>query len=277
LVWSNPAAKDLAGIIVRRGWAACPETPKDGVRVGGNTVRTRQVDTGAVPKTSYCYGVFAFDGSHNYSDVTIDSGVINPGVVTTPKPVTDLRATPDGGNVVLSWQNPVNAGLAFIAVRRGPATDCPTGPLAGTGIGGQDVRTRETDTTAAPGVAYCYRVFALNSSANASATTSEADITTHKPAAPTQSHSSAPSPSSGGSGITSTLIRAVAGIAVTMLLVMAAATAVTRRRAHTSAYATPHDFGPRLAISGYTPVALVIPALLILGSCAAIVLVLINL
>jgi hypothetical protein len=62
-----------------------------------------------------------------------------------------------------------------------------------------------------------------------------------------------------------------------MLLLMAAATVVTRRRSHTSAYVTPHDLGPRLAISGYTPVALVIPALLILGSCAAIVLVLINL
>ena len=62
-----------------------------------------------------------------------------------------------------------------------------------------------------------------------------------------------------------------------MLLVMAAATAVTRRRTHTSAYVPAREGGPRLAISGYTPVALVIPALLILGSCAAIVLVLINL
>jgi hypothetical protein len=122
-------------------------------------------------------------------------------------------------------------------------------------------------------------VFALDQAGEASATTSEASIATHTPAAPTQSHPAAgPSSSSSGSGwITATITRAVAGIAVTMLLVMAAATAVTRRRSHTSAYATPQDLGPRLAISEYTPVALVIPALLILGSCAAIALVLINL
>ena len=77
--------------------------------------------------------------------------------------------------------------------------------------------------------------------------------------------------------MTSTLTHTVSGIAIVMLLLMAAATALTRRRTHTSAYVTPQNLGPRLAISGYTPVALVIPALLILGSCAAIVLVLINL
>jgi hypothetical protein len=277
-VWSNPAAKDLAGIVVRRAWGACPASPNDGVAVGTTTVRTRQVDTGAVDRTSYCYGVFAFDRSHNYSDVARDRGVVNPGVVATPKPVTGLNATADGPNVVLSWRNPVHSGLAFIAVRRGPANVCPTGPADGTPIGAEDVRTTETDTTAQPGVAYCYRVFALDQAGEAAATTSEANIATHKPAAPTQSHAAAGPPSSSGGGwITSTLTHAVAGIAVTMLLVMAAATAVTRRRSHTSAYATPQDLGPRLAISEYTPVALVIPALLILGSCAAIVLVLINL
>jgi hypothetical protein len=276
-VWSNPAANDLAGIVVRRAWGACPASPNDGVEVGHDAVRTRQIDTGAAARTTYCYGVFAFDRSHNYSHVALDPGVLNPGVVATPKPVTDLTATADGSNVLLSWRNPVYAGLAYIAVRRGPATDCPTGPADGIPVGGQGVRTTETDTAAQPGVAYCYRVFALNAAAHASATTADANITTPQPVAPTPSHPSASASSSGGGWITPTITHAVAGIAVMMLLVMAAAMAVTRRRSHTSAYATPHDFGPRLAISGYTPVALVIPALLILGSCAAIVLVLINL
>ena len=276
-MWSNPAAQDLAGIVVRRGWTACPATPHDGVSIGASTVRTRQIDRGVAPGASYCYAVFAFDRSHNFSRVAVDPHVVSPVVVSTPKPVTGLTATAEGGNVVLSWQNPAHARLAFIAVRRGPANNCPTGPLAGTGIGGQDVRSSQTDTTAAPGVAYCYRVFALNSVDSASATTAEANITTHKPPRPPSHPTAAPSSSSGGGWMTSTLTHAVAGIAVTMLLLMAAATAVTRRRTHTSAYVTPQDLGPRLAISGYTPVALVIPALLILGSCAAIVLVLINL
>jgi hypothetical protein len=274
-VWSNPAAQDLAGIVVRRGWMACPATPRQGVAVGGSTVRIRQIDTEVAPGSSYCYAVFAFDSSQNYSRVALAQNVSIPALVTTPKPVTGLTATADGSNVVLSWQNP--AGLAFIAVRRGPANDCPTGPLAGAPIGGQDVRSSQTDTTVTPGTAYCYRVFALNSADSASATTAEANIITHTPPPPPSHPTAAPSSSSGGGWITSTLIRAVAGIAVIMLLVMAAATAVTRRRSHTSAYVTPQDLGPRLAISGYPPVALVIPALLILGSCAAIVLVLINL
>ncbi len=271
LVWSNPRAHDLAGIVVRRAWNACPTSPHQGVHIGGRTVRTRQVDRGVAPGTTYCYAVFAFDSSHNYSRVARDRGVRTPALVTTPKPVSGLTATAEGSNVVLSWHNP--AGLAFIAVRRGAANNCPTGPLAGTGIGSQDVRTSQIDTTATPGKAYCYRVFALNSADSASPTATEASITTHKPPPP-PSH---PSSGSGGGWITPTLTRAVAGVAVAMLLLMAAATAVTRRRSHTSAYVTPQDLGPRLAISGYTPVALVIPALLILGSCTAIVLVLINL
>jgi len=271
LVWSNPRAHDLAGIVVRRAWNACPTRPHQGVHIGGRTVRTRQVDRGVAPGTSYCYAVFAFDSSHNYSRVARDRGVRTPALVTTPKPVSGLTATAEGSNVVLSWHNP--AGLAFIAVRRGAANNCPTGLLAGTGIGSQDVRTSQTDTTATPGKAYCYRVFALNSADSASPTATEANITTRKPPPP-PSH---PSSGSGGGWITPTLTRAVAGVAVAMLLLMAAATAVTRRRSHTSAYVTPQDLGPRLAISGYTPVALVIPALLILGSCTAIVLVLINL
>jgi hypothetical protein len=277
LLWTNPKAKDLAGIVVRRAWGACPASPTDGVAVGGKSVRTRQIDTGAADGTSYCYGVFAFDSSHNYSAVALDHGVVNLGVVAAPRPVTDLTATAVGKNVVLSWRNPVYAGLAFVAVRRGAENACPTGPADGTAIGGQAVRNAQTDTTAQPGVTYCYRVFALNSAGNASATKSDASVAATKPAVPAQSPPTVAPTSSSGGGSTATLTHVVAGIAVMMLLVMAAATAVTRRRTHTSAYVTPQDIGPRLAISGYTPVALVIPALLILGSCGAIVLVLINL
>jgi hypothetical protein len=277
LVWTNPKAKDLAGIVVRRAWGACPATPTDGVGVGGRSVRTRQIDTGAAAGTSYCYGVFAFDSSHNYSPVARDPNVVNQAVVPAPRPVTNLTATASGKNVVLAWQNPTGAaGLAYVAVRRGPETDCPTGPADGTAVGGESVRTTETDTTAQPGVTYCYRVFALDAADHASATTSDVKFATQK-AAPTQSQPTVAAGGGGGNWMTSTLTHAVAGIVVMMLLVMAAATAVTRRRTQTSAYVMPRELGPRVAISGYTPVALVIPALLILGSCAAIVLVLINL
>jgi hypothetical protein len=62
-----------------------------------------------------------------------------------------------------------------------------------------------------------------------------------------------------------------------MLLVMAGATVATRRRTHTSAYVPARQVGPRMAMTGVSPVTLVIPALLVLGSCGAIALVLLNL
>jgi hypothetical protein len=276
LTWSNPGASDLAGIVVRRSWGACPQLPSDGVRVGGKSVRTRQVDTGAANGATYCYGVFAFDASGNHSRAAYDPGVMIQAVVVAPKAVTGLTATVAGKDVVLNWHNPVQSGLRFIAVRRGVGTACPTGPADGTQIGGEVVRTSQIDTTAQAGVTYCYRVYALDSAGGASATRSDANVTTP---APTHTHATANSGASSSSSgwMTATLTRAVAGIVVVMLLVMAVATAVTRRRSHASAYVAPRDLSPRLAISGYPPVALVIPAILVLGTCAALVLILINL
>ena len=249
--------------------------------IGGKSVRTLQVDKSAAAGTAYCYGVFAFDSSGNYSRVAVARHVMIQAVVAAPRPVTGLTATVAGKDVVLNWHNPSQAGrLAYIAVRRGVGADCPTGPADGTAIGGETVRTSQIDATAQPGVTYCYRVYALDSAGGASATGSDANVTTPKAAvAPTHTHAAQDPPASSSSSgwMTSTLTRTVAGIVVLMLLVAAAATAVTRRRSHTSAYVTQRDLSPRLAISEYPPVALVIPALLVLGTAAALVLILINL
>ena len=181
---------------------------------------------------------------------------------------------------MLTWRNPAHAALAFIAVRRGLAGGCPTGPADGTPIGGESVRTTQTDTTAQAGVTYCYRVFALDAAGDAAATTPDADVPVSKPAV---DHRTPPRIESTvvGAGLTLDAVDTEPrgrGHRRDMLLVMAAATAVTRRRTHTSAYV-----GPRLtSVRGWRSPATrrsrwVIPALLILGSCAAIVLVLINL
>ena len=282
LLWTNPAASDLAGVVVRRGWAgACPTSQHEGVAVGGTAVRTRQIDTGAVDGQRYCYAIFAFDGSGNYSRSTVAHGVMNPGDRTPPGPVTNFTAVAQDGHVALSWRNPQHAGVAFDAVRRGTgATNCPTGPLDGTAIGGQGVRASQIDTTAQPGVLYCYRVFALDAAGNTSVMNSGADATAPRPVAPAPTPQatpppSPPAPSSGWLG--STIVRMVAGIGLVMLLLMAGATIVTRRRTHTSAYIPARDVGPRIAMTGVPPVTLVIPALLVLGSCGAIALVLLNL
>jgi len=67
-------------------------------------------------------------------------------------------------------------------------------------------------------------------------------------------------------------------------LITAAATVLSRRRMHSTAYlpaarrqfAPARQFGPRVAMTASGPGVLVIPALAVLGCCAAIVLVLLN-
>ncbi len=283
LQWTNPGASDLAQVIVRRGWGVCPASPSDGSAVGGKAVRTTQVDTGAADSTSYCYAVFAVDASGNHSAATLAHNVVNPGDRTAPGPVTDLTATVNSqSQVVLSWRNPKNAGIAFIDVRRGPANACPNGPADGVAVGSSAVRTRQTDASAKPGVSYCYRVYALDAAGNVSGQQLGADATpppvtpvVHKPAHK-PSVAAAASPSS--NWLTSTLVRMVALFGALMLLVMVGATVLTRRRLHTSAYVTTHDYGPpRMALTGIPPVTLVIPALLVLGSAGAIAWVVVNL
>lgn len=281
LVWTNPGASDLAGVVVRRGWAgACPTSQHDGVAVGGTAVRTRQIDTGAVDGQRYCYAIFAFDHSGNYSRSAVAHSVMNPGDRTAPGPVTNFTAVGQNGHVALSWRNPLHAGVAFDAVRRGTGTsNCPTGPLDGTAIGGQGVRTSQTDTTAKPGVLYCYRVFALDAAGNSSVMNGGADATAPRPVAPAHPQATPVQSASTTSGgwLSSTLLRMVAGFGLLMLLVMAWATVATRRRTHTSAYVPAREVGPRMAMTGVPAVTLVIPALLVLGSCGAIALVLLNL
>jgi hypothetical protein len=284
LRWTNPHASDLAGVVIRRGFAACPAAPSDGVGIGGTNVRTVQVDTGAVDKTRYCYAAFAFDGNGNYSAAAIDRGVQNPGDQTAPGPVTGLAvATNAQGEILVTWHNPQHAGIAFDAVRRSVSPSCPTGPADGSPVGGESVRRSQVDTSARPGVTYCYRVFALDAAGNASATVPGQDAKLPKPAAV---HHTAPAQggtaTSTGGGLTSTLMRVVAIAGFLMVLVMVVATVMTRRRIHSSAYAhaargqlaPARQFGP-MSASG--PGALVIPALAVLGCCAAVALVLLNL
>jgi hypothetical protein len=187
------------------------------------------------------------------------------------------------GQVVVSWHNPQRAGIAFVAVRRGVSPHCPTGPADGSPVGGESVRNSQVDATARPGVTYCYRVFALDAAGNASATVPGAHTTLPKPAA---AHHAAPAQAHAGhrGGLTSTLVRAVAIAGFLMLLITAAATVMTRRRMHSTAYlpaargqfAPARQFGPRVAMTASGPGALVIPALAVLGCSAAIALVLLN-
>lgn len=277
ITWSNPGASDLAGVVVQRGFAACPATAHDGVRVGGTGVRRSQVDRSAAPGTAYCYAVFAFDHAGNYSRAAVARHVVDRVPPPPLQPVTDIQAVASNGHIELTWRNPAQlGGVASIVVARGPASACPTGPADGTMIGNSLVRDTQIDLTAKPGSAYCYRVFVVNAGGQSK---ESATHTQTAPAAPVTAHPSGaanPPASSSGSWLTSMIVRMVAAIGAAMLLVMAAATLVARRRTHISAYVAPREYVPRMAMTGVTPATLVIPAVLVVGSAAAIVLVLLN-
>jgi hypothetical protein len=272
IAWSNPHATDLAGVVVRRGRpGACPLSRRQGVRIGGTSVRTSQADVHVAASTRYCYSVFAFDRHGNVSRAAT-TRVSTPAAPTPLLPVTHLTAATVHGKLQLSWTNPTGSGITSVVVRRGLGSSCPTGPTDGTAVGGTAVRGSQADAGAKPGIAYCYRVYALNAAGNASPTSAHTKAATPPP--PTLA-AGAPTPSS--SWLTSTLMRAVALIGLLMLLVTAAATVVTRRRTQTSAYVTAREDGPRLALTGVAPGALVIPGLLVLAGCGVIAFVLLNL
>jgi hypothetical protein len=278
ITWANPGASDLSGVVVRRGFAgACPARASDGFAIGGAAVRTSQVDTSVAPGTVYCYAVFAFDHAGNYSRAAVAKHVIDKVAPPPLRPVTNVQAVALNGHIELTWQNPTSlAGVASILVVRGPATACPTGPADGTQIGGAKLRDTQVDATAKPGQTYCYRVFVSNLGGQSQESQTH---TQTAPAAPATAHPAGaadPPASSSGGWLTSMIVRMVAAVGAAMLLVMAAATLVARRRTHVSAYVAPREYVPRMALTGVTPATLVIPAVLLVGSAAAIVLVLLN-
>ena len=68
LTWTNPAAADYAGAMVRRAVGSTPPAnPTAGTLVVDKaTPGTSHVDTGLTPGTTYSYAVFAHDAVPNY-------------------------------------------------------------------------------------------------------------------------------------------------------------------------------------------------------------------
>ena len=265
LRWGLPRATDLAGIVVRRGrGAACPTSATAGVAIGGTAPRAAQTDTSEIDARTYCYAVFAYDGSGNRSAAAVVRDVRNPGDVTPPPPVANLTARLTWvHHVALSWVTPARAGVRAIVVRRGVAGACPTGPTSGAAVGGQALRQGQVDTAVAQGTTVCYRVYAIDAAGNISV----AGTTIAIPfVVPPSSHSS-------GGWPESALVRAVGGAALFMLLLASGAALVVRRRP-ASAYAPARTGGARAPV-GYSPVALVIPAFVAVA-LAAVAIFLLN-
>jgi hypothetical protein len=266
LRWGLPHATDLMGIVVRRGrGGACPASVSAGVAIGGTTPRAAQTDTSEIDTRTYCYAVFAYDGSGNRSAAAVVRDVSNPGDVTPPPPVANLRATltPEH-HVALSWVTPARAGVRAIVVRRGAAGACPTGPTSGAPVGGRALRHAQVDAAVAQGTTACYRVYAIDAARNTSA--AAATTIAIPVAVPVSGHSS-------GGWLTSALVEAVVAAGLLMLLLASGAALLVRRRP-ASAYAPARTGGARAPV-GYSPVALVIPAFVAVA-LAAVAIFLLN-
>ncbi len=88
LSWTNPAAADLTGVLVRRAQGATPPaTPASGTLVADvPKPGTGVTDTGLAPSTQYSYAVFAHDGVPNHA-----TGV----TLTTTTPAAPAATTGD--------------------------------------------------------------------------------------------------------------------------------------------------------------------------------------
>ncbi len=89
IYWHNPQRAGIASDVVRRGvYPSCPTGPAGGSPVGGESVRSSQVDPSAKPGVTYCYRVFALDAAGNVS--AAGSGAD----ATPPKPTAAHHKAP---------------------------------------------------------------------------------------------------------------------------------------------------------------------------------------
>ena len=92
LSWANGG--NTTGDIVRRtvSSSGCAATATDGTAVGGTTLRTSETDTSVSAGETYCYSVFATNGSQTSAPATVIVTVETPVVVSPPgAPVTSLQ------------------------------------------------------------------------------------------------------------------------------------------------------------------------------------------
>ncbi len=121
-------------------------------------------------------------------DRVVPPPVVAPPVVDTaaPGPVTKLAAVPGGTSVALTWDNPADADLAAVIVRRSPGAGPPAFPADGSPVNlATPVAAQAVDTSLPQETQYSYAVFTRDGSGNTSEpvtiTTMTRDITAPDP------------------------------------------------------------------------------------------------
>jgi hypothetical protein len=163
LTWVRPGDLHVARILVARGDDAPPASPDRGAIVYDGRAESF-VDLGLQPDRTYHYAVWTLDGFDRRSPgVTLAVDTVS-GVVadtTAPLPVTDLAADVTGGEVRLTWTNPVDPDPLRLEVRRAFA-----GLPAGVVYDGPG--STYVDSGVARGLAYTWTVTAIDPTGNRS-------------------------------------------------------------------------------------------------------------
>jgi hypothetical protein len=267
LTWTLVHRADVASLFVLRGPAgSCPTREPlqaSAARIGDVTPRTRQVDNTERDTRRYCYAVYTLDTAGNWASPVV-AHVMNRGDTTAPAPVGDVTTTTTSSAVRVAWTNPTDA--AEILVIRGRGAACPDAPAAGDRVGDRSVRSSQVDTTVDTTTAHCYSVFALDQAGNrSSGTTTEAKAYI----APSGGSAAPAAGQASPSGSALPAIVAVLGGGALVLAGLAFATLRIVRREWE--WHTRTGYGIRdlmsIDVHDYSPLALVIPA--VIGVCIA--------
>ncbi|MFE7274154.1 PA14 domain-containing protein [Streptomyces sp. NPDC057623] len=159
LTWSRNKEMDLAGYRIHRRLkgAAFPGTPLATTSATASTTYTD--NTLPVTGATYYYEIRAYDKAGNVSTGTADQAVTTADR-TGPDVVTGLGALGTTAGNSLTWQAPSAPDVDHYEVWGAPVgQDDPDGPQPVWG-------TSWTDTTAAPGTAFTYRVQAVDTAGN---------------------------------------------------------------------------------------------------------------
>ena len=168
LSWTNPAQGSLTGVMIRRAEGSIPPSSAlAGTLVAEvATPGTTFTDSGLTPGTQYSYALFAHDGTTPLPFYAAGATVTatTTAVGAPPGPVTHLTATPGNTTVLLSWDNPPQASLAGVMIRRASGAVAPASATDGTLV--RDVSSPAatlTDSSLTPGTQYSYALFAHDS------------------------------------------------------------------------------------------------------------------
>ncbi len=145
ITWKNPGDPDFAGVVIVKREGTCPQSYEDGEEVyrgKGTFFEDKDVENFHI----YCYGIFTYDESGNYSPgITLKA---EPKDVTPPPDVPVWYVSPATNQVLVTWVNPDSKDFYQIKIFRDNLLFYSSGGTSEMFI----------DTTVGPGEVHTYNI-----------------------------------------------------------------------------------------------------------------------